>query len=323
MKFIITVDTEADNQWKKKDVSLENVLCLPKFQEKCEQYGFLPTYLITYEVAADSRAVEILNTWRKSGRAEIGAHLHPWTNPPFIEGEDPKEQIFPSELPQEQLWNKLKRLTEIIEEKFGQAPTSFRAGRFGFNSQLAELLLRLGYLVDCSVTPKTSWTETQGKLNGFGGPDFRLAPLRPYFLSLSDVCQMGDSQLLEIPLSIIYTGLFREGSLFGRKFALMNKSFLNSVINRLLFKKKWLRIFPESKEKDWRAIYKAAKNNNLPVLEFMIHSSELLPGGSPYSRTEQMTENIFKQIDLMFGYFQKMGLEPATLASFYKEYKNV
>src|SRR3990167_9614935 len=112
MKFIITVDTEADNEWKKKGQkpTLDNIYFLSPFQKLCEKYEFFPTYLATYEVAVNGQAVEILGRWQNEGKAEIGAHLHSWTNPPYRqnETEEAKTQPFPSELPDNELWPKLK-----------------------------------------------------------------------------------------------------------------------------------------------------------------------------------------------------------------------
>lgn len=46
--FLITVDTEGDNLWQWKPgekITTENSLFIPRFQELCEKYGLIPTYL--------------------------------------------------------------------------------------------------------------------------------------------------------------------------------------------------------------------------------------------------------------------------------------
>ena len=43
--IFITVDTEGDALWsnsKAEDIQTENVLWIPRFQELCEKYGFVP-----------------------------------------------------------------------------------------------------------------------------------------------------------------------------------------------------------------------------------------------------------------------------------------
>lgn len=325
MKFIITVDTEADDQWKKKGekLTLENISYLPRFQKLCDSFGFPPTYLITNEVASDERAIKILSLWQGAGRAEVGAHLHPWTNPPFNDCElnNSKVQAFPSELTNEALWSKLKFLTEIIKTNFHKPPTSYRAGRFGFDERSAKYLLELGYMVDCSITPKINWHKTAGLTDGPGGPDFRQARVQPYFLSLNDVCQAGESKLLELPLTIIYTGrLIKENNRSTKTFTNLPDSMIKLIFNKLLFGKKWLRIFQSSKISDWRLIYRSAVRNNLPVIEFMIHSSELMPGGSPYAKDEKEVDYIFYQLEAMFKYFKQQGAEGTTLTDYAKNY---
>ena len=100
MKFIITVDTEADNQWANKGkLSLDNIQKLPRFQELCEKFGFKPTYLLTYEVADSAIAVQIIKPWPDNKLAEVGAHLHSWTTPPYPQ--DKNQYIFSTELDDE------------------------------------------------------------------------------------------------------------------------------------------------------------------------------------------------------------------------------
>ncbi len=56
MELIVTVDTEADYQWRRaKDVTTENILYLRPFQELCARFGVRPTYLVTSEIALDPR----------------------------------------------------------------------------------------------------------------------------------------------------------------------------------------------------------------------------------------------------------------------------
>ena len=48
-KFLISIDTEGDNLWNweyGKEITTENSLFVPRFQNLCEKYGFKPTYLI-------------------------------------------------------------------------------------------------------------------------------------------------------------------------------------------------------------------------------------------------------------------------------------
>jgi hypothetical protein len=325
MKFIITVDTERDNEWQRPDkTSLENIKFLPRFQELCQKYGFKPTYLVTYEVASDQESVRTLKAWQESSQAEIGAHLHPWTSPPFsreISWEN-KVHRFPHELDDTELKDKLATLTEVIISNFGVRPKSFRAGRWGYDARVARELIRQNYIVDCSVTPKISWQKTKGDPNGNGGPDFRYFPTQPYFVCPQDVSQVGHSSLLEVPMTILFTGLFKKENSFLKNFILkLPDSFVKKVVNRLFFRLKWLRIFPNSSKGDFKRIYKSAKRNNLPIMEFMIHSSELMPGASPYAKNQADIERAYKKLETMFKYFKEQGVKGTTLSEFYYDFK--
>jgi len=311
IKLIITVDTEADNEWKNiKNLSTKNIAYLSKFQVLCQKYNIPPTYLVTYTVAQDKQAVNMLFKWQKDGVAEIGAHLHPWANPPFFEMDE--YQSFPSELHPAIIKKKLEILTKTIEEKFKQKPTSYRAGRWGFGENQLKILKDLGYLVDCSVSPKVSWKKYIGKSGGEGGPDFRLYSVKPFFWS---------NGLLEVPMTIVFTGLLKqEDTKIATYFLKMKDGYRKKIINKLFFQQKWLRIFSNSKKKDCEKIFQAALKNKVPVLEFMIHSSELMPGASPYAKTKEAVENIYVQIETMFQYFQSQGIEGITLSDFAKYY---
>ena len=325
MKFIITVDTEADNEWKRSANSqVENIKFLPRFQALCERYNFKPTYLLTYDVVQDSEAVAILKPWQDKGQAEIGAHLHPWINPPMTKERDweVKHHRFPHELNDYELKSKLENLTNTIRDKFHIMPKSFRAGRWGFDKRVAKELLRLNYLVDCSITPKVDWSSTVGDPKGSGGPNFRDYQVAPYFLDIDDVSQKGKSSLLEVPMTILFSSTFKkENFVLGNTFLKLPDSFFKKVINRLFFRQKWLRVFPNSKTKDWQKLYTSAKQNGLPVMEFMIHSSELMPGGSPYAKDQQAVEFTYQQIEDMFKFFKKQKMQGMTLSEFYYDFK--
>ena len=318
MKLIVTVDTEADNQWDYDGkVSLSNLRCLPRFQALCERFRFPATYLLASEVLQDLETVQQLHCWQREGVAEVGAHLEPWTTPPFmaIERENPALQMFPSELPAPWFERKLRTLTQDIATRFGLPPRSFRAARWGFSAPMVGILARQGYRVDCSITPKTSWTAERGGSSS-KGPDYRRAQAAPYWLSGKDVCLPGDSGLLEAPMTVLYTGpLVRERSRAARRFSLLPESSAKRLLNRIVFRKKWLRISPESRHEDWWAIHRAAVRNGIDVLEFMIHSSELAPGTSPLTPTEKEAEGVFRHLEEMFGEYRGLGVEGCTLGA--------
>ena len=69
-------------------------------------------------------------------------------------------------------------------------------------------------------------------------------------------------------MTLLYTGSFvREGSRLARWFSCLEEGNLKRILNRAIFKGKWLRIGPESRLQDWEALYRAAQRSGLEVLE--------------------------------------------------------
>jgi len=306
MKFVITVDTEADNQWKKGNtLTMKNIQYLPRFQKLCEQYGFIPTYLVSYEIAADPDAVALLKEWQDNNKVEIGSHLHPWSTPP--QSRRDKYHRYPSDLSDDELNAKLTVLTDEIKKNFGKSPTSYRAGRWGFDKRQENLLSKLGYRVDSSITPSIDWSSHIGDPEKSGGPDFRKEMSGLHLL---------DSGILEIPMTILPTGIIRNLSnpvvFFIHS---LKDNLLRKVLNRIFTRTKWMRVFNNTKKEDWQNIYKSAEVNNLGVIQFMIHSSELMPGGSPYSKTHENVEFIYKSIEELFKYMKAKAVTASTLSS--------
>lgn len=324
MDFIITVDVEADNQWQRPStLSVANIKFLSRFQALCQKYNFVPTYFVTYEVAADQQSVDILHNFQKQG-AEIAAHLHPWSTPPFVQEQNWElaHHRFPSELPDSELEAKLLSLTNIITKNFGTRPTSFRAGRWGVSGQLLSWLASQNYVADASITPKVSWEKSKGGSTNTGGPNFKQAMSKPYYPDEKNILKNGQLNILEVPMTILFTGLFKnENNILANFFINLPEGLLKRVMNRLLFRQKWLRIFSNSKKSDWQNIYQSAVVNNLPALQFMIHSSELMPAGSPYAKTEAAVDFIYLQLEEMFKFFQANNLSGKTLTNFVLDYK--
>ncbi|HEY9584327.1 MAG TPA: hypothetical protein VJI33_02000 [Candidatus Paceibacterota bacterium] len=304
MDFIITVDTESDIQKSGKDpVLLRNLSALPRFQSLCERYGIIPTYLITYEVATDEETAKNLKSWQESAKAEVGAHLHPWTTLPIGEGDE--KLRFPHALSDQELEVKFKSLHNSIIKFVGRNPTSYRAGRWGFDDRQAGILKDSGYLVDCSVTPKVNWQN-------MGGPDFRRASIYPYRFS---------NGLLEVPMTILFTGIIKgERNIFSKIFTRMPESFFKKVLNKLFFRQKWFRIFPNSTKEDWQRLYKTASALKLPAMLFMFHSNDLFAGAGQFTKNSSDVERIFNQFEELFAFIKEAKLSPVTLSGFAKKY---
>lgn len=253
--------------------------------------------------------------------AEVGAHLHPWTNPPYLKDETPMPLFhrFPCDLDDDSLEEKLKTLTQVITKSMGRSPLSYRAGRWGLDGRQLELLEKLGYTVDSSVTPKISWQDTMGDPSGIGGPDFRLAPNSLYHPDYANPAKKGKSKILEVPMSVLFVRRFLPKSKkMQRVFLSMPEGRFKRVTNKALFGQTWLRIFNKTKPKDFVRILAAARRTKLPYLQFMTHSSELAIGTSPYVKSERALRHMFDMLEVMFKFFRDEGLKSAMLRELVK-----
>jgi hypothetical protein len=324
MHVIVTVDTEADNQWDYNEVvTAENLDHIPRFQGLCERYGLRPTYLCTFEVVESPRFESVLRPYQERGAAEIGAHLHPWTNPPF--GPAARAGIdkdaypaYPSELTPEDFGAKLKALTDRIAVRADRAPTSYRAGRWGFTAAHVPVLVSLGYTVDCSVTPLVSWAKNAGRRGG--GPDFCAAPLMPYFLDPTDVCRAGPSTLLEVPVTIVLpNAVMRQSARLRQAFLRHRETLMCRTLDKVFHLDPWwFRPYHAMSAERMLKVYRVARARKLPAVEMMLHSSELMPDGSPYNPTEASVERLYERLERVFAQLARDGCQGTTLSAFAK-----
>jgi hypothetical protein len=171
-----------------------------------------------------------------------------------------------------------------------------------------------GYLADCSVTPHVSWQRTLGDPNGSGGPDYRHFPSHPYFLDLERIDCPGNSQLLEVPPTIIKSKLADIAPLVYelrgvRRFAEQYSPPIS-----------W--IFPNGSNLDrMLRCVRTALAQGREHIEFVIHSSELMPGGSPRFVTKESIEGLYRDLRVLFSEISKTfaGL---TLSEFRSQFSS-
>jgi hypothetical protein len=324
VKVVLTIDTEGDGAWTQKDdVTVDNLRALPRFQALCDRYGMKPTYLCTYEVA---RAADFapLVAWQKEGRCEIGAHLHPWTNPPFThEGAFDLDRTeypgYPSELTADRFRAKMRVLGDLIASRTGRTPTSYRAGRWGFSKEQIPVLLELGYLVDTSVTPLIDRRHDRGVRDP--GPDFRDAPLAPYRLATNDVCAAGDSRLWEVPVTIVRASgasrAMRKSDSAQWAWSKIRGVRGSGLLNRALtLEPQWFRPYPTMNAEKLIRVYRTARDLGMPLVDMMFHSSELLAGASPTFPDQRSIERVFAMLEETFAQLHADGCEGVTLSDF-------
>jgi hypothetical protein len=210
---------------------------------------------------------------------------------------------------------KVELMTRLLEDTFGTRMLSHRGGRWAFNETYAQILIDNGYEVDCSVTPNVSWKDTPGDPEGAGGPDFSRFPDHAYFIDPSDISRPGDSTLLELPMSIMrctFEPANRMRGIFG-EFKPVRK-----VLNALFPPLIWLRP-GKSSLKEMLGLVKRAAREGRDYVEFMLHSSEFMPGGSPTFTTTGHIEDLYRDMDRLFDAASR-HFKGYTLAEYYETF---
>jgi hypothetical protein len=274
--LLVVVDTEEEFDWSapfSRDATATTAI---EAQERAhavlDPFGIRPTYVIDYPVATAPRASKVVRGLAESGRALIGAHCHPWVNPPHREVVT-MGNAYHGNLAPDLEAAKLRCLTEAVAEAAGARPWIFKAGRYGLGPSSFATLVELGYRVDCSVVPHHDFSAD-------GGPDFRRQLDVPFFTDRA-------RQMLEVPLSSGFSGaLSTAGGAVWRWLdsPAGRRLHLAGVASRLRLLER-VRLSPEgfTAAEQIRLIdAMVARGHRLFSLTY--HSPSLAPGHTPYVR---------------------------------------
>ena len=295
-ELVVVVDTEEEFDWSKpfsrSNTATRSVPGQAAVQPIYDRLGVVPTYVIDYPVATDPAAVAFLRRLKEEGRAEIGAHLHPWVTPPHGEKVTTRNS-YECNLPPSLERSKIVALTEAIESALGERPTVFKAGRHGFGASTARAIASLGYKVDCSLLPYHDMRRD-------GGPDFTRACAEPHWLYAAP-------NILEVPVT---NGFF--GRLAGMGPAIA-RLFDNPAATRLripgLLGKAGLiarsRLSPEGISADEQCrLLDALVKQGQRVFTLVYHSPSLVPANTPYVLDEAELADFIATIDHVLTYFR-------------------
>lgn len=308
---LMGIDTEADDQWSdhgRRELTVRNAQELPRLQSLCNGFGVRPSYLVTHEMASRDESMHLLRAMAAQGRCEIGAHLHPWTSPPF-RPEDLAAHSYPHTLPTSLLDRQLTELTATIQKRLGVRPTTYRAGRNGFDARSIPILERLGYTVDTSVDPLFNERRK-------GGMVFAGAPAQPYHPDYHDVTRPGNARLLEIPITSATLPALPKAveALYTRLPPLRWRA----ALKRLGLRPVWLRPSYSSLP-DMLAFADRLAAGGARCFNIIFHSSELLAGGSPYTpdaaSVQRFGEALRRLLDHLTGRLGAVGLTYAEFAA--------
>jgi len=289
----VVIDTEEEFDWSApfdpNNRSVQNIARQPLAQSIFDRHGLVPTYVIDHPVAASLDARAILRPIHEDGRCEIGAHLHPWVNPPHGESICPHNS-FPGNLPADQERAKLETLLDTIEAGFGHRPRQYKAGRYGIGPNSARILADLGLGIDLSVVPFTDFSAGEG-------PNFSRYSWRPFET---------ERGLVAIPLSAGFAGLAASmgATLYPRVTGPIAKALrLPGQLSRLRILER-LRLSPEGHSlNDMIRQTRAGLARGQRLFMMTYHSSSLLPGATPYVHTKKDLDIFINTIDNYIRFF--------------------
>jgi hypothetical protein len=303
--LVVVVDTEAEFDWTartpRRARGVTSIKSLAQAQRIFERYEVRPTFVLDYPVSSTPEGYELIRHLHRSGACEIGAHLQPWDNPPFVE-QTTDENSYPGNLPSELEREKLIQLTRSIQENVGVRPRIYKAGRYGVGLATAGILAELGYEIDVSVVPGTD-------LSPNFGPDFSHCGARPYWFG-------EDPRLLEIPLSIGYTGLLAQTGTMAYELTMnerLKALHVPGILARLHLVER-ITLTPEGISFDeQRRLTRALLSGGHRVFSFTYHSTSLAPGNTPYVRNEADLHAFLRRIDQYLHFFiRELGGRAAT-----------
>ena len=308
--LLVVVDTEEEFDWSKplarENRAVASIAEQPRAQEIFAEFGIVPTYVIDHPVAEDHAAASLLRGLADEGACEIGAHLHPWVNPPHDETVTPRNS-YPGNLPADLERAKLEVLTALIEANLGRRPTIYKAGRYGLGPNTAATLEALGYRIDVSVVPHTSFAAD-------GGPDFTAFDPRPYW--------HGEGRrLLEVPLTCAFYGLLRA---WGRALypalagGLGMSLHLPGIFARSGLLER-IRLTPEGVGfAEQRRLTQSLHAQGCRLFSYSYHSPSLAAGNTPYVRDAGELKAFLQRMRDYFAYFVgELGGRPLAVSALY------
>ena len=293
--LLVVVDTEEEFDWghpfDRANTSVEAMRHIGRAQELCDEFGIRPTYVIDQPVATREIGWRPLREYVESGRAVVGAHLHPWVSAPHEE-EVSAYNSYPGNLPRDLEKKKIWRLTDTIEHHIGVRPTIYKAGRYGFGPNTADILEELEYQVDLSACPGFD-------LGSDGGPDWSAFSPGAY--------RFGENrELVGYPT----TGGF-VGWLWKRAPGLYNHSHqapfswfrAPGILSRTGALERLL-LSPEGYTLDHlKRLSHAILARGTRILSFSFHSPSLAPGHTPYVRSESELQDFLATCRQYFEFF--------------------
>lgn len=306
--LLVVLDTEEEFDWNapfsRSRTSVEHLLGIGRLQAIFDRFGVVPTYVVDYPVASQASGFTPLGEIAQSGRASIGAHMHPWVTPPMTEAVNGRNS-FTCNLPAALQRDKLRALVEVITGNFGARPRIYKAGRYGIGRDTLAVLDELEFEVDQSVMPHYDFSPQEG-------PSFRAFSAEPFLF--------GKRQMLALPCSCAYVGA--AGAAAQPLYELASSpalrwSKLTGICTRLRLADR-LVLSPEGFSlDDMRRVTRGLIARGTRVLTMTLHSPSIEPGHTPYVRTHAdlsvFLDTITAYLEFFFGDLAGATTTPTAL----------
>ena len=312
MLFVV-VDTDEEFDWgggfARANTSVDAIRQLPVLQRLFDRYHVKPAYVIDYPVATSPVSKAVIRALVESGNCTVGAHLHPWVNPPYTE-ELTHRNSFACNLDGDIEQAKLTRLTGAIEEHIGVRPHIYKAGRYGFGPSTVGVLQRLDYTTDVSVNPCMDFSAEDG-------PNFERFDARPFRFGTN-------GRLLEVPCTHGFAGLLRRRGLPLHRLAetrLCRAARLTGILARSGALNKIMLSPENSRLREMQDLTRTLLADGVRTFSFTLHSPSVEPGHTPYVRSAADLRAFMDRIDAFCDFFfGSVGGVPGTLDEFRRFY---
>ena len=284
----VVVDAEEDFDWLNPVYGTRHTAAnmghIRTLQEIAGAHRLVPAYLLTYPILDSPGVVAMLRRRLERGECEAGVQLHPWVTPPYDAG-SASATSFAGHLAPELERRKLVELARKFTECFGVAPRMYRAGRYGLGEQSFGLLEELGFTIDTSLAPRTSFA-------GEGGPDFSGFDYRPFWFGMR-------SRVLELPLCrevVGWSGALAPSVYQAALAPGLARLRLPAVVTRARCAER-ITLSPEGNDTAaMRRLVRRLLDAGQRLFALSFHSSSLVVGSNPYVQTKAELHGFYDRL---------------------------
>jgi len=308
----VVVDTEEEFDWaapfSRDHVSVTAMAEVERLQDVLRPHRLKPTYVIDYPVATTASSAQMLRRIVDRDECEIGAHLHPWVNPPYTETVN-RRNSYACNLGAALERDKIAALKDAIQVHVGVVPRVYKAGRYGFGPTTAETLEALGFDVDASLNPFMDYRAD-------GGPSFEEFEPMPTTFGRT-------RPLLEVPCTTAFAGFARSvGPALHRAASAPWLQPVRAVgilarsgaLNKIM-------LSPEgSTLQEMRLLTDTLLRDGVRTFALTFHSPSLKPGCTRYVSSVAERDAFLRTIDAYCHYFMtRVGGVPGTPAGLFDQ----